>query len=94
MSRAHLIEEVKQLELAADAAMVAPPGFFELVLVGRQFLRRLEERPIDALQLRILLAAAPVGSGDAHELERRNLARVIDVPAAAQVGKLQRAYTA
>ena len=41
--------------------------------------------PVDPLQLRVLLAAAPVGTAAAHELERRYLPGGRQVRAAAQV---------
>src|SRR5262249_3774833 len=65
--------------------MVATPGLLELPLIRLKFCRRLEESAIDALQHRVLLTAPPVGASNAHELEDRDLARMIHMPTAAQV---------
>src|SRR5215470_17493013 len=65
--------------------MVAAPRLFELVLICLQLCLRLEQGAIDALQHRILLTAPPVGASDVHELEGRDLARIIHMPTAAQV---------
>ena len=43
--------------------------------------------PVDALEHRALLVAAPVRAGDARELERRHLRRPLDVRPLAQVEK-------
>src|SRR5262245_39694757 len=87
MARPDLLVEVENLELAADAAMVAAAGFLELVEVLVELFLGLEERAIDALEHRVLLAAPPVGAGDAHELEGRDLLRRVQVAAAAEVGE-------
>jgi hypothetical protein len=82
---ADVLDQVENLELFADPAMVPATRFFELVLVFGQFFGGFEEGAVDSLKLRILFAAAPVGAGDAHELECADLAGVADVAAAAEV---------
>ena len=47
--------------------MVALRGLLEAVLVGAQLVLGGPRGAVDALQLRVLLGAAPVGGGDAHE---------------------------
>ena len=61
---------MKQVELAAEPAMVAAFGLFEpeeilveLLLVG-------PGGAVDALQLRVARVAAPIGAGHVHQLER------------------------
>ncbi len=88
MARADAVDEREEAQFAADAPVVAAPRFFELVLIGFEFRLRLEQRSVHPLELRILLAAAPVSPGDAHELERRDLAGVVHVTAAAEVGEV------
>src|SRR5713226_4566358 len=65
--------------------MVTATSLFELPLIRLEFCRRFEEGAIDALQHRVFLTAPPVGAGDAHELEGRDLARVVHVPTTAEV---------
>ncbi len=48
--------------------MVALGGLLQAVLVFAQFVLRRPRSAVDALQLRVLLAAAPVGGGDAGEV--------------------------
>ena len=67
--------------------MVAAPGLLELLLIRLELFLRLEEGAIDALQHRVLLTAPPVGTSDAHELEGRDLARVVHVPTTAEVSE-------
>src|SRR5712691_3979678 len=65
--------------------MVTATGLLELLLIRFKFCLRLEEGAIDALQHRVLLTTPPVGASNAHELEGRDLARVVHVPTAAEV---------
>ena len=84
----HDIREREEPKLAADAAVVALARLLELALVRIELVLRFEERPVHALELGVGLVTAPVGAGDAHQLERRNLAGVVHVAAAAEVGEL------
>ena len=83
--RPGLVVYRKQVQLAAERAMVAPAGLLQPVQVLFQRLVRLECGAVDALQPVPVLVAAPVGAGHAEQLERRYPARRLDVGAAAQV---------
>ena len=78
----------EQVELLAEQAMVALLGFFELVEVVVELLLGVERRAVDALELRVLLVAQPVGSGDVEQLEGLDASGGRDVRAAAEVGEL------
>ena len=54
-----------EVELLAQDAMVAPRGFFQAGEVGFKIFLREKCRAVDALELRILLVAEPVGAGEA-----------------------------
>ena len=66
-ARADLLGEAEQVEFAPELAVVALRGLLEAVLVGAQLVFRRPRGAVDALQLRVLLGAAPVRGGDAHE---------------------------
>lgn len=63
-----LVGEGVEVELAAELAVVALLGLREAVEIGLQLVLGRPGRAVDALQLRVLLAAAPVGRGAAHDL--------------------------
>ena len=69
-ARAHIGREGEQLHLAAQLAMVALFGFLQPLEIGVQFLLVAPGGAIDALQLRVLGVAAPIGAGDLGQLER------------------------
>jgi hypothetical protein len=77
---------VDELELAAELAVVALAGLLDPLEVCGERLLRLPGGAVDALELRPLLVAAPVGAGDALEGEGGHPLRRGDVRAAAQVG--------
>ena len=58
----------EQIELLAQHAMVALGRFFKAREVCVQILLREERRAVDALQLRILFVAEPVGAGQGRDL--------------------------
>ncbi len=62
-----LLREREQVELLAELAVVALGGLLEALLVRAQLVLGRPGGAVDALQLRVLLAAAPVGAGDAGE---------------------------
>ena len=78
----------KEVELAAKLAVVAALGFFKLLEVGIQRLLVGKGRTVDARKHAIFFIAAPVGTGNAHELCRLGKARVRHVGATAQVCKI------
>ena len=83
---ADLVGEAEQVELGAEPAVVAALGLGQLLQVGLVGVLALPRGAVDALQLRVLLAAAPVGGGDSGEGERRDVAGARQVRAAAEVG--------
>ena len=58
----------EEVELLAEDAMVAARGFFKAREVGVEIFLREERGAVDALELRILLVAEPVGAGEAGRL--------------------------
>jgi hypothetical protein len=54
----------KQIELLAQHAMVALLRFFQLLQVRVKILLGKKRRPVNPLQLRILLIPQPISSGD------------------------------
>src|SRR5439155_4154832 len=85
---AELRRKREQVELASELAVVAALGLLEAVEVVLQLLFRRPRRPVDALQLRALLVAAPVGARHAQQLEVADLRRRFHMRAQAQVGEL------
>ena len=73
-ARADLVREGEQVQLRAEAAVVAPLGLGDLVQVRLQRLLALPRRAVDALQLLVLLVPPPVRGGGAHEPEGRDVA--------------------
>ena len=85
-SCADIGREGEELEVAADLAMVALFHFLEPVEVVLQFLLVSPCGAVDALKLRVLGIAAPIGAGDLGQLEGvADLGRVLEVRPAAQV---------
>ena len=80
-----LFLQVEQLLLLADAAVIAHFGFFDALDVGLKLLLVGPGGAVDALQLLVLGIAAPVGAGNAGQLEGLQEARVGHVRAAAHV---------
>src|SRR5262245_58282151 len=68
--------------------MVATPGLLELLFICLQLLLRLKEGAVDTLQQGVLLTAPPVSASDAHELEGRDLARMVYMSTTAEVGEV------
>src|SRR5258708_25236159 len=77
----------KQVELLAEYAMVASLDLFQALEVSLQVFRVEERRPIDPLQLLVLLIPQPIGSGDRRHLERFDPAGRRHMRAAAEVYK-------
>ena len=78
----------EQVELLAQHPVIALLRLFDLVQVRLQVLLREKRRAVDALQLRVLFVAQPVGAGDIQQLERLDLAGRRNVRPAAEVEKL------
>src|SRR5204862_7443418 len=64
-----LFLQMKQVEFAAELAMVAALGFLEPEQVLVEFLLVRPGGAVDALQLRVPGIAAPIGAGHIHQLE-------------------------
>jgi hypothetical protein len=65
-----LLLEVEQVHLRAQPAVVALGGFLKAGEVRVELLLVEPAGAVDARELRVLLVAAPVGAGNAHQLER------------------------
>src|SRR5258708_11047386 len=82
---ADLRRKREQVKLGSQPAVIAPLSLGEQLEVGVLLLARWPRGAIDPLQLRVALAAAPVGTAGTHELERPDLPGAGQVRAAAQV---------
>ncbi len=67
--RAFLLE-VKQIELAAQLAVVALLGLLDLLQIRIEVFLLGERRAVDARQHRVVAVAAPISAGHLHQLER------------------------
>ena len=79
---------VEQVEMLAEAAMVAFFSFLEHVQIGVEVLLLGPGSAVDALQLLVAVVAAPVGAGHLHQFEDLELARGRHVRAAAEVDEI------
>src|SRR5687768_1706782 len=80
-----LVGKAEQVELAPELAVVAPLGLLDAMQVLLEGLLGLPGGAVDALELLVLLVAAPVRSGGPGQLERGDPLRGGQVRAAAQV---------
>ena len=82
---ADLVGPRVEVQLAAELPVIAALRFLEhLKMLLERFLR-LPRGAVDALEHRVVLVAAPVRPGDAHQLERRDEPGVLEVRAQAEV---------
>ena len=79
---------MEEVELHAEPAMVALARLLEAREVRVEIVLRVEGGPVDAGQLLVLLVAAPVGAGEAGQLERLDRLRGLQVRPAAEVGEV------
>src|SRR2546425_6544173 len=84
-SGAKLLVEREEVQLAAQTSVVAAMGLFDALEVLFELFFCVEEGPVDALEHRVMLVAAPVGAGNAHQLEVGDFACALDVWPLAQV---------
>ena len=77
--------QMEEILLLGDLAMVALLGFFDALDIRGELLLVGPGGAVDALQLLVLGIAAPIGAGNAGQLERLQEARVRHVRAAAHV---------
>ena len=85
---ANQFREREQLEIAAQAAMIAALRLLDPGEMGIQLFTSGEQCAVDPLQLRPFLVAAPVCAGHVGQSERADLFGRLDVSAAAEVGEL------
>ena len=85
---AHVVREGEQAQLPPQPPMVARPRLLKALEVRVELRLRREQRPVDALQLRPRLVAAPVRPRHRRQPEGPDLPRGRHVPAAAEVGEL------
>ncbi len=84
-----LFLHVEEIEFATELAVIALLGFLDAHEVGGEILLVHPCRAVHPLQHLVAMIAAPVGSGQLHQLERlRQLARGGQVRAAAEVAPL------
>ena len=84
-----LLAQMEEVELAAEPAMVAAFGFFELKEVLIELLLARKRGAVDALQLGIFRVAAPIRAGDVHQLEcLAEIARRGQVRSDAEIDKI------
>ena len=84
---AKLVVDGEEVEVPSQLPVVALGGFFEAVKVSIQGILRFKGGAVDALEHGSVFVAAPVGPGNAEELEGGHLAGGIDVGAIAEVGE-------
>ena len=78
----------EELEFLAEAAVVAALRVFDALEVVVEVFLREEGGAVNALELRVLLVAEPIGTRQAHDLEGLDAAGGGDVRAAAEVDEL------
>src|ERR1700690_651711 len=77
--------QMEQVQFPADAPVVALFGFFETREVFLELLFACPRRAVNTLQHLVARIAAPVGTGDLHQLECPELAGAGDMWPAAQI---------
>ena len=83
-----LVLHVQQVELPGELAVVALFGLFQAVQIGVEVFLLRPCRAVHALQHLVLRVAAPVGTGQLHQLEVLELAGRRHVRAAAEVDEI------
>ncbi len=79
---------MEEVELDAQAPVVALPRLFEALEVVVEILLREERGAVDTGELFVVLVAAPVRAGEPGQLERLDRLRVQQMRPAAQVGEV------
>jgi hypothetical protein len=74
-SRSNLVGEAEQVKLLSEHSVIASLGFFEEEQVLLECFFRLKCGAVNALELRALHVTAPVGAGNALQLEVTELRR-------------------
>src|SRR5262249_6647971 len=83
-----VLRHVEEVELWADAAVVARLRELDPLEGGVEGLLRGESGAVDARELRVGRVAAPVRAGEAGQLEGLDRLRVLQMRAAAEVGEV------
>src|SRR6266516_2530398 len=76
---------MEEIELYAETAVIALARLLEPLEVRVEVLLRVERRPVDPRQLRVLLVATPIRAGEARQLHGLDRLRVLQVRAAAEI---------
>jgi hypothetical protein len=87
LARRH-IEEVEQIQLTSELAVIALLGLFEPPQVLVELLLGRPRRAVDPLQHRVLLVAAPVGAGRGEKPEGPELPRGGHVRTTAEIDEV------
>ena len=81
-----LFLEMEEIHLAAKLSVIALLGFLEAMQIVLELVLRREGRAVDALKLRVVAVAAPIGARELHQLEGlADLARGRHVRATAEI---------
>ena len=83
-----LVADVKQVQLAAQLAVVALFGLLDAVQVLLELLLGGESGCVDSAEHLVMLIAAPVGARHVGELKRLDIAQIRQVRTHAQVGEV------
>ena len=85
---ADLVGDGEQAQLLADLAVIALGLLLQAQNLRVQLFLGQEGQGVDALELGVVLVAAPIGAGDGAQLEMAHLAGVIHVRTAAQIDEI------
>ncbi len=81
------VENVEQVQLAAQLAVIALFGLFQTLHIGVQLFAAYKRRAVNALEHLVFFIAAPIRAGDGHAFEGLDAAGGGQVRPGAQVGK-------
>ena len=65
-----VVGQMHEVQLRPEPAMIPPPCLLHALDVSVEVGLRVEGRPVDPRQLRVLLVAAPIRTGEPGELDR------------------------
>src|SRR5207244_3744503 len=82
------LREVEQVELDAEPAVVAPFRLLQALEVRVEVGLVEEGGAVDPRELRVVLVAAPVGTGEAGQLDRLDRLRVLQMRPSAEIGEI------
>ena len=73
------LREVEEVELPPEPPVIPALRLLDALEVGLEVVLRVERGAVDPRELRVLLVPAPVGAGEAGQLERLDRLRVLEV---------------